>query len=82
MFNISKKIFLLLLIPVCIIVNIIDIFLLHRHSHFSDSGLMSMDGINGFYSLLPLIGTVILLIIARFIYKLLSVNEDYYDADF
>ena len=41
-----------------------------------------MDGINGFYSILPLFGTIILLIVARFIYKLLSVNEGYYDADF
>ena len=82
MFKISKKAFLFFLIPVCLLVNIVDIFFLHRHSHFSDTGVMSMDGINGFYSFLPLFGTVILLIVARFIYNLLSVNEDYYDADF
>ena len=82
MFNISRKKFLIFLIPVCLLVNIIDIFFLHRHSHFAESGILSIDGINGFYSALTLFGTIILFIIARFVFKTLSVNKDFYDADF
>jgi len=82
MFKVSKKLFIFLLVIICLLINGIDVFLLHRHSHFSDTGITSIDGMNGFFSLLGFFGTIILFIFSKFIFKLFSVKEDYYNDDF
>lgn len=82
MVNISKKQFKNSIIFFCIIVILVDIFLLHRHSHFADSGLYSIDGMNAFFGILSFVGTLIIFFVANLIFKLFSVSEDYYNDDF
>ena len=82
MLNISRSTFLKIITICCILVTLIDVFILHRHSHFSDNGLLSIDGLKGFYAGLSFFGTLLIVYISKIIFKLFSANEDYYNDDF
>ena len=82
MVSFSKKTWIQILVFCCVITVLADIFLLHRHSHFAKSGLFSMDGFNGFYAILSLVGSWLLFRVSKIIYSIFSVEEDYYNDDF
>lgn len=73
---------LILLIAGAVVTLLIDIFILHRHSHFAKSGVYAMDGMNGFYAILAFIGAIILVGIGLLLGRILQVEEDYYHDDF
>jgi uncharacterized membrane protein YbhN (UPF0104 family) len=70
------------LILFCSLSILIDVFVLHRHSHFSDHGWHAMDGWNGFYGMLGFIGTALAVLVASIVYRCFAADEDYYHDDF
>ena len=54
---------------------------IHRHSHFSETGIQSIDGIFGFYILLGLFGALFFVFLSKGLGTLLKADERYYDGD-
>ena len=52
---------------------------LHRHSHFAESGIQSIDGIFGFYAILGFVGCASMILIAKFLGLGLKKKGNYYD---
>ena len=73
--------FFRLLVAICVISMAIDP-IMHRHSHFSDTGLKSMDATFGFYGLVRFIGCILIIIITVIASTVLKVREGYYQNDF
>ena len=63
---------------ICFISLGLELFL-HRHSHFAESGWMSLDGKFSFFAVLGLLSAVVMIVIAKLLGTILKVKEDYYD---
>ena len=68
------------LILICVISLLLEIPL-HRHSHFAEKGLQSIDGMFSFFAILGFFACVLLIVISNALGKILKVKEDYYDRD-
>lgn len=71
-----------ILIVFAVILVGVDLFVLHRQSHFSGSGLMAMDGWVGFYGLLGFAACAALVVMSRLVGYCLRKHEGFYDDDF
>ena len=75
MLNISRSTFLKIIIICCILVTLIDVFILHRHSHFSDNGLIINRWIKRVLCWAIFFGTLFIVYISKIIFKLFSVER-------
>ena len=77
-----KKMLWKILIASCILPVMVELFFLHRHSHFAESGWHAMDGIFSFYAIMGFIGCSILILVAKLLAIFLKAGETYYNDDF
>ena len=76
-----KKGLWIILISICLITFSLE-FLLNRYSYFADSGIYTIDGIFGFYSIFGLLTSIVLVTVARFVGVFIKKDEGYHNDDF
>ena len=77
--SVQKRLFKWL-IGLCLFFSGLEL-LIHRQSHFSESGIQSIDGVFGFYVLLGLLGSLFFVFLSKGLGAILKVDERYYDGD-
>jgi hypothetical protein len=76
------KLFKKILIMVAVLVFSLDGLMVHRHSHFAESGVYSMDAFPVFYGVLAIVVSFVTWGLSRAIGRVIRQKETYYDHDF
>lgn len=71
-----------ILVFFCVTPILFELLFVKRYSHFAKNGFQSVDGFTAFYGALGIIGSLLFVMIAKFIGHFIQVGETYYHDDF